>query len=206
MRATLLLLPLLFLLAFITTSSANPEQWELEMDKDGIRVYTHLDEVSPYKQVKVTTTINAPMEKVMEILLTFGKYKNWMNHVQESYLINQQENAYYIFILEDAAWPMQNRYQVSKLEVAQSTNESTVAFRTVPNYIEKRVDAIQIKQYEGYWNLEKRPDQQCNLEYVLIQHPGGHVPPWLANFHATENPFQSIMHLKEIAERESIRP
>jgi hypothetical protein len=206
MRVTLLLLPLLFLLTLVSKASPIPEQWELEMDKDGIRVYTQLDEVSPYKQVKVTATINASMEKVMEILLSFGKYKSWMNQVEDSYLLNQKDAAYYVFILEDAAWPMQNRYHVSRLEVEQTMNESTVNFRAVPNYIEKRVDAIQIKQYEGYWNIEKRPDQRCNLEYVVIQHPGGHVPPWLANFHATENPYQSIQNLKEQAERESIRP
>jgi hypothetical protein len=129
-----------------------------------------------------------------------------MNHVQDSYLINQKDSAFYVFILEDAAWPMQNRYHVSRLEVQQGHNASVVEFRAIPNYIEKRADAIQIKQFEGYWNIEKRPDQRCNLEYVLIQHPGGHVPPWLANFHATENPYQSIMHLKEIAEQDYIRP
>ncbi len=186
---------------------ANPEdQWELEMDKDGIRVYTQLDETSPYKQVKVTTTINAPMEKVMEVLMTFNKYKNWMNHVQDSYLINQSDSAYYVFILEDATWPMQNRYQVSKIVSSQSVDESNVEFRSIPNYIEKRTDAIQIKQYEGYWSLENRPDHRCSLEYVLIHNPGGHVPPWLANFHAVDNPYQSVVNLKDLVERENIRP
>ena len=55
--------------------NACTDQWELEMDKDGIRVYTQLDESSPYKQVKVTTTINAPMEKVMEILKLWSELR-----------------------------------------------------------------------------------------------------------------------------------
>ena len=126
--------------------------------------------------------------------------------VQESYLLNQSDSAYYVFILEDATWPMQNRYQVSKVNVHQSVSACNVEFKTVPNYIEKRTDAIQIKQYEGYWALQDRPDHRCSLEFVLINNPGGHVPPWLANFHATDNPFQSVMNLKELAEQESIRP
>jgi hypothetical protein len=197
--------PLLFVF-FSLKGFASDDQWELELDRDGIRVYTQLEETSPYKQVKVTTTINAPMEKVMEILTAFNKYKNWMNHVEESYLLNQSDSAYYVFILEDATWPMQNRYQVSKVNVHQSVAESNVEFKTIPNYIEKRTDAIQIKQYEGYWSVQNRPDHRCTLEYVLINNPGGHVPPWLANFHAADNPFQSVINLKEIAEAESIRP
>lgn len=196
-----------FLLLFFTLKAApHKDQWELEMDKDGIRVYTQLEETSPYKQVKVTTTINAPMDKVMEILIAFSKYKNWMNHVQESYLINQSDSDYYVFILEDATWPMQNRYQVSKVNVEQSVTNANVEFKSVPNFIEKRTDAIQIKQFEGYWSLQNRPDHRCNLEYVLINNPGGHVPPWLANFHATDNPYQSVINLREMAEKESIRP
>jgi ribosome-associated toxin RatA of RatAB toxin-antitoxin module len=185
---------------------AANDQWTLELDREGIRVYTQIEEPSPYKQIKVTATINAPMEKVLEILMAFSGYKSWMNHVQESYLLNQSDSAYYVFILEDAAWPMQNRYQVSRLDVRQTMSESHIQFRSVPNYIEKRTDAIQIKQFEGYWSIEDRTDHQCSLEFVLIHNPGGYVPPWLANFNAVENPFQSILKLKALAESTRIRP
>ena len=182
------------------------DQWELEFDRYGIRVYTQIEGESPFKQIKVTTTINAPVEKVMEILLAFGEYNQWMNQVQESYLVNQADSSYYVFILEDAAWPVQDRYQVSKLNVRQSVSKSKVQFKTVPNFIEKRKDAIQIKQFEGYWELEDRADHQCSLEYVLIQNPGGYVPAWLANFQAVDSPFQSIYKLRELAENARIRP
>ena len=182
------------------------DQWELEFDRDGIRVYTQIEGESPFKQIKVTTTINAPVEKVMEILLAFGEYNQWMNQVQESYLVNQADSSYYVFILEDAAWPVQDRYQVSKLNVRQSVSKSKVQFKTVPNFIEKRKDAIQIKQFEGYWELEDRADHQCSLEYVLIQNPGGYVPAWLANFQAVDSPFQSIYKLRELEENARIRP
>ena len=139
--------------------------------------------------------------------MAFTHYKNWMKQVSESYLLNQSDSAtYYVFTLEDAAWPMQDRYQVSKLNVEQTSNAATLKFRSVPNYIEKRTDAIQIKQYEGHWSLRERPGRQCALEFVVIQNPGGHIPPWLANFHAVENPYHSVNNLKQLAEGDSIRP
>jgi len=196
------------ILCFISLLKAEPkDDWVLEIEQEGVRVYTQLDETSPYKQIKVTTTINAPMEKVMEILMAFSKYKLWMFHVTESYLVNQlNSDTYYVFTLEDAAWPMQDRYQVSRIEHKQSSDESSLHFKSVPDYIEKRVDAIQIKQYEGYWEVRDRPNHQCTLEYFLIQNPGGHVPPWLSNFHAVENPYRSVIKLKELAEKDSIHP
>jgi ribosome-associated toxin RatA of RatAB toxin-antitoxin module len=188
------------------TQASIDDHWELVLDKEGIRVYTQIEAPSPYKQVKVVTTINAPMEKVVEILLAFSGYKNWMNHVDESYLVNIKDSAYYVFFLEDAVWPMQNRYHVSKFNVTQSFAKTHVQFKSVPNYIEKRTDAIQMKQFEGYWHLQDRTDHQCTLEFVLVHHPGGHVPPWLANLHAVDNPFQSISRLKSLAENTRIRP
>lgn len=194
------------ILATLQMQAASKDNWELELDKDGIRVYTQIEGDSPYKQVKVTTTINAPLEKVMEILMAFRQYSRWMHHVDESYLLNQIDSNYYVFILEDADWPMQNRYQVSKLNVKHSVTKSVVRFTAVPNFIEKRTDAIQIKQYEGYWEIENRTDHQCTLEYVLIQQPGGHVPPWMANFSAVQNPYQSVSQLKALAESATISP
>jgi hypothetical protein len=141
------LLLLLFCIGcFIPFVMAGPsDDWVLEIEKEGVRVYTQLDESSPYKQIKVTTTINASMEKVMEILLAFSNYKYWMYQVKDSYLVNQPESSvYYVFILEDADWPMQNRYQVSRLEHRHTSTESSLHFRSIPNYIEKRTDAIQI--------------------------------------------------------------
>lgn len=205
MRLTLLL-GLAFICFFGSLSLEAKDGWVLEVEKEGVRVYTQLEEGSPYKQIKVTTTINASMEKVMEILMEFSQYRIWMNNVTESYLINHTDSTYYVFTLEDAAWPMQNRYHVSKINVESSSSSSKVKFKSVPNYIDKRKDAIQIKQYEGYWALQSRPNRQCSLEYVLVQNPGGHVPPWLANFNAVENPFLSIMKLKRLAEQELIRP
>ena len=187
-------------------SAFSLDNWVLEIEKEGIRVYTQLNGSSPYKQIKVTTTINASVEEVMEILMTFSHYKTWMKDVTESHLINKDSSTYYVFTLEDASWPMQDRYQVSKINVEQSASASTVRFKSIPNYIEKRTDAIQIKQYEGYWALSSRPNRQCTLEYVLIQNPGGHVPPWLANFNAVENPYNSVVNLRRMAEEEDIRP
>ena len=206
MKPTLLFFIPIF--CFVSLLQATPgDDWILEIEKEGVRVYTQLDESSPYKQIKVTTTINASMEQVMEILLAFSRYKHWMWHVTESYMVNQSNTGtYYVFTLEDATWPMQDRYQVSRMEHLQSSEDASLHFKSIPDYVEKRTDAIQIKQYEGYWEVHNRPNHQCTLEYVLIQNPGGHVPPWLSNFHAVESPYNSVVKLKEMAEKESIRP
>ncbi len=206
MKLTLQLTCLVFLVFLTTNKLLANTHWELEFDQEGIRVYTQLDEGSPYKQIKVLTTINAPMDRVMDILLDFNEYETWMNDVDECYLLNRLDSSFYVFIHEDAAWPMQNRYQVSKMSFEKAISKAQVRFKSVPNFIEKRTDAIQIKQFEGHWELEGRTEHQCILEYVLIQNPGGHIPPWMTNLYAVENPYNSVKKLKKLAEESVITP
>ncbi len=206
MKSILQIFGFIFLVSLTINKVKANSRWELEMEKEGISVYTQLDESSPYKQIKVITTINAPLERVIEILLDFNDYEDWMDDVDESYLLNKSDSSYYVFIHEDAAWPMQNRYQVSKMSIQKALARAQVRFQSVPNFIEKRTDAIQIKQFEGHWELDGRIAHQCTLEYVLIQNPGGYVPPWMTNFYAVEHPFNNVHKLKAMAEESVITP
>jgi hypothetical protein len=199
------LLPFL-LISPLVLFARSGDRWELAFDKDGTRVYTQLIADSPYKQVKVTTTIHAPLDKVVDILMAFTEYKTWMYQVQESYLINRSDKSHFVFIREDAAWPIQDRYQVARVEIERSFRTAQVEFHVVPNYIDKRTDAIQIRQCDGYWSLEARNEGECALEFVLVENPGGHVPAWLTNLQVAEKPFQTVSALKQLAERQVIRP
>lgn len=181
------------------------DDWVLEFDENGTRVYTQLSD-SDYKQVKIITTIDAPLEIIMGILTKFPEYKDWMHQVNDCYLINRSDSVYYVYMHEDPSWPIQDRYQVSRIKVKHTYRRARIEFESVPDYIEKKVDAIQIRQYDGYWDIQARNERQCQLEYVLIQQPGGHVPPWLSNIQAHEKPYRSILNLKRIAEARVFRP
>lgn len=202
--ASYLCLPFLFCLGLLRAEPT--EDWELAFDQDGTRVYTQLTTTSPIRQVKVTSTIHAPMDKVVDILTAFSQYKSWMHQVDDSYLISRVDDAHFVYIHEDASWPIQDRYQVSRVELERSLRSAHIEFHVVPDYLEKRSDAIQIRQCDSYWSLEARSEQECILEYILVQHPGGHVPAWLFNLHVADKPFQTVISLKEMAERQVIRP
>lgn len=204
---TNLLLALLFIVALpINYVYCTQDDWILELDENGTRVYTQIDESSDYKQVKIVTTIDAPLETIMGILTRFPGYKDWMHQVNDCYLISQSDSVYYVYLHEDPTWPIQDRYQVSRVKVKQNFRKGRVEFESVPDFIEKKVDAIQIRQYEGYWDIQSRNERQCQLEYVLVHQPGGHVPPWLSNLQAHEKPYRSILNLKRIAESRVFRP
>ena len=55
--------------------------------------------------------------------------------------------------LEDAPWPVQNRYHVDKMIVGVQEESATVEFKSMPNCMDKSDEAIEIQQFEGSWKV-----------------------------------------------------
>ncbi len=120
-----------------------------------------------------------------------------MNNVTECYVVeNPQDSVHYVYHFEDAPWPVQNRYHVDKMVVKGDENSSTVAFKSMPNYMDKSSEAIEIQRYEGSWEVSELGPGQCQIEYILNENPGGFVPPWLVNYMAIDAPYNTLSNLR----------
>lgn len=195
---------LILFLALCMGSHAFPVNgdWVLESEKDGIQIFTKEVEGAKYKQVKGVTEIPVAFEHVVRVLTDFNRYDVWMDHITESNVVNSTDDStYYVFTLEDSPWPVQNRYNVSKMTVTEESRQCTIAFESIPNYMEKRVDAIEMKRQRGFWKLSQNPEGGCVVEFYLDRNPGGYVPAWLVNYMMIETPFKTLQNLKSVMDR-----
>ena len=119
----------------------------------------------------------------------------------ESYVVNQpSDSIHYVYRFEDAPWPVQNRYHVDKMVLEQDASEATVAFKSMPNYIDKSDEAIEIQRYEGSWKVKDMGHGECQIEYTLDENPGGYVPSWLVNYLAVDAPYKTLSNLRSRVE------
>jgi len=175
--------------------------WTLESEKDGIKIYTRTVKGSKLKQVRAVVAVKAPLEKVLRIITDYKGYNEWMNNVTESYVMHQpSDSIHYVYRFEDAPWPVQNRYHVDRMIVDRGIDDVTVAFKSMPNYIDKTDEAIEVEQYEGSWHIVDNGLGECMIEYTLDENPGGFVPPWLVNYLAIDTPFKTLSNLRSRAE------
>jgi ribosome-associated toxin RatA of RatAB toxin-antitoxin module len=172
--------------------------WTLESDKDGIKIYTREVRGSKFKQIRAVVSVQASMETVVRTLTDYPNYHKWMNNVTESYVVDQPaDSIHYVFRYEDAPWPVQNRYHVDKMILAMHEKSATVEFKSLPNYIDKSGEAIEIQRFEGSWKISEVAGNECQIEYILDENPGGYVPQWLVNYMAIDAPFKTLSNLRE---------
>lgn len=189
------------LLSFDSFSYGGPD-WELESDINGIQIYTKDVEGAKYKQVKGVTNLTVPIEHLIQILTDFNGYHQWIKHISESYVMNAtNDTTFYVYTMEDAPWPVQNRYHVSKMTVSKAESHCTIDFESVPDYVDKRDDAIEMKRQRGSWKLTSLPDGNSQVEFFIDKNPGGYVPAWLVNYLIIETPLKTLQNLKEALDR-----
>ena len=201
--------PLLLLISACTGSlclaGTAVENWKLESDVDGVKVYSRAIEGSEFRQVKAIASVNAPMEVVVDILTDFEGYSDWMNDITDSQVIEEtSESVHYVYTFEDTPWPVQDRYCVSRMTLSREDGHAVLEFESVPRFMKSRRDAIEFASYKGYWKVD-RNKSGCDIEYLVESDPGGHVPSWLANQIAYGGPSKTIHNLRSVAENR-VRP
>ena len=176
------------------------EGWKLESEVAGIKLYSRVIEGSPFRQVKATAAVGASFEAVVGILTDYANYKLWMNNITDSQVIEQSsDTVHYVYAYEDAPWPVQNRYCVSKMTMTKEEDDATLQFESVPRYMKSPRDAIEFASHKGHWKVQ-RSKTGCEIEYLLESNPGGHVPSWLANQMAYGGPVKTMQNLRTLAE------
>ena len=196
---------LVFVLAvsFMDSGSALPVEtrhggWNLEAERDGIKIYTRSVIGSKLKQVRAVVSLKAPMETVLGVLTDYKGYSDWMNNVTESYVVDHpSDSVHYVFRHEDAPWPVQNRYHVDKMVVSTEEHAATLSFKSMPNYLDKTDEAIEVQRYEGEWRIQETTRGLCEVELVFDENPGGFIPTWLVNYLAVDAPYKTMANLRE---------
>lgn len=171
--------------------------WELQSEREGIRIYTRSVHGTSLKQIRAVTVVNAPMSAVMQVLTDYDNYKSWMNNIQESYVMEEmRDSVAVIYEYEDAPWPVQNRFRVQEMTLHLGSDVSTLVFKSIPDESIVRNDAIQMEHHEGWWRVSQISDSNCQIEFMLDGDPGGYVPAWLVNYMAVDAPFRTLSNLR----------
>lgn len=187
----------------ITPVFARFEGWKLETEVAGIKVYSRNVEGSPYLQIKATAEVDAPFESVVAILTDYPNYKDWVNNISDSQVIEQaSENVHYVYAYEDTPWPVQNRFCVTRMTLNREADDAMLDFESVPRYMKSPRDAIEIARHKGHWKVH-RNRSGCEIEYLIESNPGGYVPSWLVNQMATGGQIKTIQNLRTIVENQA---
>lgn len=194
MKNTILII--LFTTLFSNFTLAE-NSWELEKNANGIKVYTRTTASSPIKEFKAITTINADKLKISNILMKINNYVNWYPDISESSLlkiINANERIVYYKL--DVPWPADDRDAVMKFEINKQPHEILIKMNSLTGYKAKIDGVVRIGKATGFWKLTT-DGKKTKVIYQFLADPVGNLPAWIINMMIVDNPYKTMIALKE---------
>lgn len=175
-------------------------EWELEVDEEGIKVYTKSVSGSSLKAFKGITEMNYSLNQVKSVIENVAQSIEWLPDCEQVRLEYRDGNKWVQYVESYAPFPVSNRdgyYQYVKSETDQSIR---IVIHAVPEYKPEIDGIVRIPKADGFWLLEKISSNRTKVVYQFHADPGGNVPGWLANSTVTETPFETLQNLREYLE------
>ena len=178
--------------------------WALERDKNGIKVWTKKRPNSSLKEYKGVTVINATVDELVSI------FKNTKLHDQFLYkaqagsvkvVKKNSDNDFYTYMVVNAPI-VKDRDVVThyKLIKDNNTGAATIELEAVPNLVPINSNYVRVPEMKGYWKFIPKGNstEVIHQAYSLT---GGNIPSGLANSAAVDTPFSMLSELKNLAEK-----
>ena len=193
-----------FLSITCSLSSFSQIQWDLEKNKDGIKVYTSKAEAAKYKAVKVEAVMAGNLDKLLKLLLDAGSNKEWIYRTNNSYLIKRiSANEVLSYTETSVPWPATNRDIPIKMQLNRDVKNNTLKVTAVgvPKAIPEKKGVVRIPYFNSWWDVKYDGKNSLKITYFLEVDPGGSVPAWITNMFAAKGPFETFSSLSQILKK-----
>ena len=175
---------ILFLLTaavFAVHFSVAQADWQLQKDKNGIKVWTKDYPNSKFKQFKCETTIKAELENVVAVFLDIENMGAWYDRVESVTLvekISEMEGTYKIDF--ELPWPVADRISAVRATLTHDPSTNTVTVKTkYEEGVIKESDRLVVTDMHSEWILTPMENGKVHIFHKGYMHPAGTLPAWI---------------------------
>jgi len=191
-----------FCFVFLNGVSQN---WKLDKNKDGIKVFLAENPKSKFKSIKVECTLQGTYDKLITILTDIDHLKAWVYNTKTSYLIKKlSPYDLYYYTETSIPWPMENRDAVVHLKIARDSLQRFVRVNseTENRFVPEKEGKVRVVHSLINWYVTMPSQRTISIVYTFEADPGGNLPGWLVNSFADKGPYESFKKLAELLKRQ----
>lgn len=203
---------LLVMIALQPNQRALAAEWETVHDSGGILVLRRAYGGSPLKEYRGTRRLPASLGELMALLRDADYNRHWVYRSGGARILEEQGFARaYVHGVVDAPWPLADRDTVVRFDYSQHPQSGviTIAISNHPDFVPPQPGLVRVPDFGGFWRLRPLSAGEVEVTYQVHGHPGGRVPPWLANYAAEvsvrrtlENMAGALVHYRGARMRE----
>jgi hypothetical protein len=179
-------------------------EWELNKDKNGIKLYTKHEEGYAIKAVRAETTFHASLETCVAVLRDIDHLGELFPDCKKVEKVKQDANSQIHYLQLDAPWPVTDRDGAFGLKYSfdSAQNQVTINAKMVEGAYPEQEGFVRLNKGQGTWKFTRLDDSHTQLEYYYLGDSGGTIPAWVANTVIEESPFRMLSNFHELVKNE----
>jgi hypothetical protein len=190
------------LLLFITISTLTPAQeiWKEESYKDGITIYSGMNEGSDFKSIKAQMLVKGSVHSFVAILQDIENMPDWGYKMNYTELLERAGDTIQIYYAEvTSPFPFDNRdgIYLNIFRWDSTSKNLHVENRMLPDYLGRKDNIVRLEG-GGYWNAKVLDNDMLDISFCLQVNPGGNIPAWLVNIMIDTMPFSTMYELRRV--------
>ena len=196
---------ILVFISFLVLHSSfmfSQEEWDLNRDSDGIKVYSKEIEGYKFKTFKGTAIINGSVHEFISVLSDIENLPDWGYNVTSAELLEQTSETIQIYYsIAKAPFPYKDRDGVYRNSYKWNSDAKTlkVEIEVLDDYLDENDKYIRVKGF-GYWKIIVLSEDKMEATFSMQINPGGSIPSWLANMFVDGTPYHTLLNIKEVIE------
>jgi len=189
-----------FLCLYSSLGYSQEESWKLELDKQGIKVYTSKRSDTKILGVKAETVIGqASFDAFKNVLFDVEHLDEWVGESKSSEVLKEvsSEEKIYRMVLK-VPFPFKDRDMVQHISVAdESKDYLKVLLVNQPDYVPEFAKAVRMPVADGYWEFKRLQADDFQVTMQFDSDPGGEIPAWLINMFIVQSPYNTLLNLRD---------
>ena len=181
------------------------EDWKLERDKDGIKVYTRDSDKSAFDEFRATMQLNQSIHSFVAVMRDVESLHEWAYNVKNARPLKMMgDSLQYYYSEVSIPFPFTDRDGIYRNRYTWKSDSSLliIDIDILPDYIEKVEDLVRIPFGKGFWRVKVFGETRIDITFQMVVDPGGSVPSWMANMFVNETPTYTLTKLREVIVKE----
>jgi hypothetical protein len=174
------------------------DEWKLEFDKAGIKVYTRYVEGSAFKEFKAEMVMDGILTDIADIITDVEKYPEWCYKTEMTRIIKKEGNKIQYYHVTKTPGFLKTRVGYFESEKISNPlkNDLTITILNFKSEIPVPDKYLLIPTMKGYWKLTPLGDNKVQVIMQMLTEPGGIIPAWLANLVVVDSPYVTLNGLR----------
>lgn len=197
-------LAVLLLVFLPDTAPAANDEWQLEIDVDGVKVWTQDKPGSRYKQARGEILVPVSPKRAFSVIVSAETCRKWVYSCVESYVISRPvPDDGIVYMRTNSLWPVADRDVVflAKTSFNSSRNEYHAELSKQQDVVPLVDGVVRIDAMAGSWTVSEVSENSSRVVFFSHVEPGGLLPAALVNFALGRLHQSSLLKLRDFLKR-----